>query len=1129
MKAWIKYLLIVILCFGFPTLTYAQPSNDACGAAIPITVGVGSCNSILYTNVASTTASDPATPACWSPNSLSHTVWFSFVATTADIEISTNFGGTLANTQLAVYSGACGSLTQIACQEDINTGGSLFHTDVILHGLTIGNTYYMLVDGNGNTTGTFGICAQQALPIGPALPVQDCATAQTLCSVGNVTVPNGVGGVGITPENPSCFGAPGERSSNWYTFTVATSGTLAFTITPTAVIDYDFAIFNTSTSCPGTEIECNWSPNTGGTGTTGLGCGGAQCETTFTVTAGQTYTILVDRFTATSSAGFTLNFAGTTATFASPNPTFTATTACIGTATQFTNTTNGNYTYNWNFGDGYTSTSENPTHIYATAGTYSVTLLLTAVPGGCQNAITQSVTVNPIPTVDAGIGGTVCSGGCITLGGSTNATGSSGTTSFTNSGSYAIPDGSTTGVYSPLVTSGLLPTTITASSIASVCVNMTHTWDSDLDIYLQCPDGTRVELSTDNGGTGDNYTNTCFTPTAASSITTGTAPFTGTYLPEQSFNVLNGCTANGTWQLFVQDDLGGDAGSISGWTITFNNNLPAFTWSPTTTMTNSNTLTPTVCPTSSTTYTLTANSGIGCTATDTVTINTTPAPTANISYVGTPFCTSLTTAQSVTLTGTGAYTGGVYSSTAGLTINPATGAITSSTSTAGTYTVTYTIAASGGCPAVIATTSVTITALPTASISYATPFCSSVATAQSVTLTGTGAYTGGVYSSTAGLTINSATGAITPSTSTAGTYTVTYTIAASGGCAAVTATTSVTITTLPTASISYATPFCSSIATAQSVTLTGTGAYTGGVYSSTAGLTINPATGAITPSSSTAGTYTVTYTIAASGGCPAVIATTSVTITALPTASISYTTPFCSSVATAQSVTLTGTGAYTGGVYSSTAGLTINPATGAITPSTSTAGTYTVTYTIAASGGCTAVTATTSVTITALPTASISYATPFCSSVATAQSVTLTGTGAYTGGVYSSTAGLTINPATGAITPSTSTAGTYTVTYTIAAGGGCAAVTATTSVTITALPTASISYATPFCSSVATAQSVTLTGTGAYTGGVYSSTAGLTINSVTGAITPSTSTAGTYTVTYTIAAGGGCAAVTATT
>jgi len=114
--------------------------------------------------------------------------------------------------------------------------------------------------------------------------------------------------------------------------------------------------------------------------------------------------------------------------------------------------------------------------------------------------------------------------------------------------------------------------------------------------------------------------------------------------------------------------------------------------------------------------------------------------------------------------------------------------------------VTYTIPASGGCAAVPVTTSVTITAVPTASISYGgTPFCQSLVGAQSVTLTGTGAYTGGTYSSTTGLSIISGTGVITPGTSTAGTYTVTYTIPASGGCAAVPVTTSVTIIAPPTA------------------------------------------------------------------------------------------------------------------------------------------------------------------------------------------------------------------------------------------------------------------------------------------------------------------------------------------
>src|SRR4029434_1108300 len=144
-----------------------------------------------------------------------------------------------------------------------------------------------------------------------------------------------------------------------------------------------------------------------------------------------------------------------------------------------------------------------------------------------------------------------------------------------------------------------------------------------------------------------------------------------------------------------------------------------------------------------------------------------------------------------------------------------------SASTAGTYTVTNTIAASAGCAAVTATSFLTITTLPAATISYAgTPFCSSLAAPQAVTQTGTA---GGTYSSTAGLTINAATGAITPSTSTAGTYTVTYTKAAAGGCAAQTATTSVTITTLPAATISYAgTPFCTFLA-APSPTFSGGG------------------------------------------------------------------------------------------------------------------------------------------------------------------------------------------------------------------------------------------------------------------------------------------------------------------
>jgi SprB repeat len=107
--------------------------------------------------------------------------------------------------------------------------------------------------------------------------------------------------------------------------------------------------------------------------------------------------------------------------------------------------------------------------------------------------------------------------------------------------------------------------------------------------------------------------------------------------------------------------------------------------------------------------------GVGCFSGITKSCTTLACPirTANISYAG-PFCTNITAVQAVTLTGTGVFTGGTYSSTAGLTINATTGAITPNTSTASVtpYVVTYTLAASGGCPAVITTTNVTINPKP---------------------------------------------------------------------------------------------------------------------------------------------------------------------------------------------------------------------------------------------------------------------------------------------------------------------------------------------------------------------------------------------------------------------------------
>ncbi|MEQ1553509.1 MAG: choice-of-anchor J domain-containing protein [Ferruginibacter sp.] len=342
---------------------------------------------------------------------------------------------------------------------------------------------------------------------------------------------------------------------------------------------------------------------------------------------------------------------------------------------------------------------------------------------------------------------------------------------------------------------------------------------------------------------------------------------------------------------------------------------------------------------------------------------------ATLSYVGSPYCSNVGTAN-VTFTGT---PGGVYSSTAGLSINATTGAINLVTSTAGAYVVTYTLVPNGVCnPSFTTTANITITAAPVATITYVgSPYCSDAATA---TITRTGA-AGGVYSSTTGLSINPTTGDVNIATSTAGTYVVTYTITANAGCALFSTTTNITITAAPNATITYgAAPYCSNSGIAN-VTKTGT---TGGIFSSSTGLSINATTGAVTLATSTAGTYTVTYTIAAASGCATFTTTALITITAAANATINYTgSPFCQSAATAM-VTRSGN---IGGIYSSTTGLVLNATTGDVDIAASTAGSYIVTYTIVANAGCSAFTTTANIVINSLslaPTGATANTTLIC-------------------------------------------------------------------------------------------------------------------------------------------------------
>ena len=111
------------------------------------------------------------------------------------------------------------------------------------------------------------------------------------------------------------------------------------------------------------------------------------------------------------------------------------------------------------------------------------------------------------------------------------------------------------------------------NGLAQVCMNITHPNDDELEIVLIAPDGKVVPLTVQNGGTGNNYTSTCFSSTATTSIKSGTAPFTGSFIPEGYLGAVNnGQNANGAWSLCIQDRRTvGNAGTLVNWSITFSN------------------------------------------------------------------------------------------------------------------------------------------------------------------------------------------------------------------------------------------------------------------------------------------------------------------------------------------------------------------------------------------------------------------------------------------------------------------------------------------------------------------------------------------------------------------------------
>jgi len=101
----------------------------------------------------------------------------------------------------------------------------------------------------------------------------------------------------------------------------------------------------------------------------------------------------------------------------------------------------------------------------------------------------------------------------------------------------------------------------------NVRVDISHTWNADLDVYLIAPGGQRVELFTGVGGNSDNFTDTILDDEAPLSILDGSAPFTGSFRPEGLLATLDALDVNGVWTLEIFDTFSEDSGTLHEWEL----------------------------------------------------------------------------------------------------------------------------------------------------------------------------------------------------------------------------------------------------------------------------------------------------------------------------------------------------------------------------------------------------------------------------------------------------------------------------------------------------------------------------------------------------------------------------------
>jgi hypothetical protein len=188
------------------------------------------------------------TTTTYSCGSVDGIVWFLVTVPSAQNTFTVT-PGTLQNPIVIVDNGA-------TCDDAAyNTCGSATGSNpaVASWGFSPGDAVIVGVGSTTGNDGTFTLCITSVPP--PPSAGNTCGTANVICT----TDPFSYSMSCATPsgQSPSCFAAAPQQDT-WIRFTIIQNGTIAWTGNPDANAEYDWALWNITSGCPGSLVSCNY-------------------------------------------------------------------------------------------------------------------------------------------------------------------------------------------------------------------------------------------------------------------------------------------------------------------------------------------------------------------------------------------------------------------------------------------------------------------------------------------------------------------------------------------------------------------------------------------------------------------------------------------------------------------------------------------------------------------------------------------------------------------------------------------------------------------------------------------------------------------------------------------------------